>query len=475
MILSTNSTKAIATHNSYHDAYGISGYRDPPIVVGTTPDYVARISDNYPEATIFLLDPRFKRDPFIERVEPSSLLFTSLENPDEALGVLQTYLTDNRLSPRAFACFDCEYLILAGKLAHRLDIPFPSTDAIARTRNKFKARRVWRRAGLRSPTAVLASGLAETLEFYFQVKRDIVLKPVSGSGSELLFICRSEHDIMESVLILEEQLPKRRAHPLFRPVENSFSKVDPIDPCRSWIVEEFVTGPEFSCDFALWDNKIFMIRETGKVKASDQTFGTVSAYTLPPIYPKGFSVERLHRALETASRALGFRWGYFMVDFIVDQGEPVIIEMAPRPGGDSIPDLVTTATGCDILGIYLDMMAGKSPPPNLMDRVDRSFASINLFASEEGFITDLDASGVISCPRVEALYLKKQVGDKITLPPHDYDNRILGYCIISLEPYCDLVSIQRELAKLLKVSIDPRTVRNRCYERKKRVTRRHDS
>ena len=60
--------------------------RDPILVVGTTPDYVARIYENYPQPTIFIIDPRHRDDSRIRDVAKSVLLFNPLENFDDVFG-----------------------------------------------------------------------------------------------------------------------------------------------------------------------------------------------------------------------------------------------------------------------------------------------------------------------------------------------------------------------------------------------------
>ncbi|MDO9529692.1 MAG: ATP-grasp domain-containing protein [Syntrophales bacterium] len=427
--------------------------RDPVLVVGTTPDYVLKIHRKYPEDTVFIADTSFQTDSLLRTIEESALLFASLENFAETLQSVCQYLSINKLSPRGIACFDCESLIAASKLALHLKVPFPAPHAVAKTRNKFESRRIWKDAGLPSPHAALASELEETLEFFHCIKKDIVLKPVSGSGGELLFHCKDEEEIIRAVRAMKEELPKRRLKPLFRAISVN-SGVNLIDPCSSWIVEEFISGPEFSCDFILRNGQTVILRETGKVKAPDQTFGSILAYTFPPLYPEGFVLKDLHNMLKDASTSLGFTWGYFMADFIItDSGHPVIIELTPRPGGDSIPDLVEIATGNDLLGTYLDIVSGKYSPLETSDMPPESFASINLYAPGEGVITCLDPSRILSLPWVKAVFLKKKVGDKIILPPDDYDNRLLGYCVISPESGSNLISIYHQLNKSLRISI----------------------
>lgn len=427
---------------------------DPVVVVGTTPDYVERICRNYPEAALFILEPRFKDDPCLTDLDPSVLLFAPLDHFDGVLGSLQRHLSMNLLSPRGIACFDCDHLIVAGQLAKHFGMPFPSPEAIIHARNKLESRKIWSESGVACPRAVLASDLLESQEFFRSLRKEVVLKPVSGSGSELLFHCKDETDIENSVRILEEELPKRRSNPLFKPIPGT-TRAAPLDPCQSWIAEEYVAGPEFSCDFLLQDRDLTILRETGKVKAPGQTFGSILAYTFPPSYPEGFTYRSLSHVLLKASRALGFTWGHFMVDFIIQDGEPIMLEMTPRPGGDSIPDLVGMATGWDLIGIYLDMVSGRVKSSTILPLPSQSFASVHLYANNSGIITHLDVSQIFSLPWVKGVVLKKNVGDKIRLPPYDYDNRLLGYCIVSIEPRWNMASIHRTIQERLQVSVKP--------------------
>jgi biotin carboxylase len=426
---------------------------DPVIVAGTTPDYAARIDRKYPGVCLFLLDASFQGNPFLDAIDRASLLFAPLENFEAISQAADRYLSAGRLSPRGIACFDCESMPAASRLALHLRLPYPGPDAVARTRNKFEARRIWKKDGLPSPRAALVSGLQETLRFFQHIKKDIVLKPVSGSGSELLFHCRSEEDVKKSVRIIEEELPRRRSNPLFRPI-SVVPGDNPVDPCSSWIAEEFVSGPEYSCDFILRDGQIIIMRETGKIKAPDQPFGSILAYTLPPLYPEGFSLESLSHVLKNAAGSLGFARGYFMADYVVTNGHPVIIEMTPRPGGDSIPDLLEIATGRDPIEMYLNFVSGRFSRPERFPVLPESFASINLYARKRGLITRLDTSRLSSLPWVKTAFLKKGVGDRITLPPDDYDNRLLGYYVISVEQGRNIISLCRQFENLLDVSIE---------------------
>jgi len=432
-------------------------------VIGTTPDYVAKLHRKYGKETAFVLDSRFKGNPDLAAVDQSPIVFSPLEDFEGTLQSLSRYLSRNKLSAKGIACFDCESLILSSWLSSRLGKPFPSCEAIIHARNKLHARKAWQEAGLTSPNAILAGGLAETVDFFRTLRRDLVLKPLSGSGSELVFHCRSEAEIHDSVTIMMAELSKRKSNPLFRPIPGT-AFATPIDPCRWWIAEEFVLGPEFSSEFFLQDGNVTFVRDTGKLKAPGQTFGSILAYTFPAPYPDWISRQALAHCFKEAANALGFTWGHFMVDFILRDTTVVLIELTPRPGGDSIPDLIETATGVDPLGIHLDFVSRKTPFFQPIPIPSRCFASVHFFAPGEGILTHLDLSHIQFLPCVKAIFLKKRTGDRITLPPADYDNRILAYCIVSLEHWRDLPALCRQLQELLRVSIVPEDSRTQGME-----------
>jgi len=423
------------------------------LIVGTTPDYVVKLYGRYSKSLLFLTDTRFREDPLLRGLPPSALIFASLEKPDQACIRTRESLRAAGLSLHGIGCFDCDSLLLASRLGSELGLRFPAWDAIARCRSKFESKKTWTGRGVASPIASIASSLPETVAFFRSHGENIVLKPLAGSGSELLFHCRDESDVTKAVTILEEELPKRKGNPLFRPFPNLSGDAF-IDPCACWVAEEFISGPEFSCDFVLQHDEVFLIRETGKIKATDKPFGSVLAYTFPPRYPAGLNKQVLKEVLKKAATSLGFDWGYFMVDYILHQGTPILIEMTPRPGGDSIPELVRAATGVDTLALYLDFVQGDFKEPEELSLPPESFASLNFFALVEGKIEVLDGKKATAYPHVRKLFFKKQAGDRVILPPKDYDNRLLGYCIIEAKPGLDLVEETRRLQQLLEVRIE---------------------
>jgi biotin carboxylase len=421
-------------------------------VVGTTPDYVQRLLLLRPSSTLFLLDRGFKDDPRLKGTDSRNIILAPLSDDRTSVALTVEYLEKQGLKQAGVACFDCESLLLANILASRLAVRFPCRQAIVHARNKFAAREIWRRAGLPTPLAVTAADVTETLSFFQDLKGPVVLKPLSGSGSELLFHCEAASQVRDAVRVLQKELPARKGRPLFAPIPRTKTAAS-ADPCGCWIVEEAMDGDEFSCDFLFQDETVHILRETGKLRDPGQTFGSVMAYTLPPEYPKGFGRSHLTELLGHAARALGFTWGHFMVDYMVREGRPMLIELTPRPGGDSIPDLVEIATGLNMLELHLDIAAGHYKPGHRPGS-EGHFASINIYGPREGLIRRLDISRLKTLPWIKGVFLIKNVGDTILLPPRDYDNRLIGYVIVSVEPGCPLTGLCSQVRRMIHLEIE---------------------
>jgi hypothetical protein len=115
---------------------------------------------------------------------------------------------------------------------------------------------------------------------------------------------------------------------------------------------------------------------------------------------------------------------------------------------------VSAATGVDTLALYLDFVQGRFQEPKDPALPPESFASLNFFAPRGGRIEVIDGGKLRACPHVKKLLFKKKTGDRVILPPKDYDNRLLGYCIIEAKPGLDLVVETRRLEQMLELRIE---------------------
>lgn len=422
---------------------------DRVLIVGTTADYVDVISRRYPNRALFLTD-------FVERCcsgkryrlpEPGSEVLSDLSRPTRAIADLAAHLERTQIILRGITCFDCESLLLTAQLATAFSLPFASPAAVAAAGNKFSSKRLWLEAGLPCPTARLVRSPQDAVQFLHERGSAVIMKPLAGSGSELVFKCKNE----EEVHVAFSTLLSRMARQSDRRISHGrFDGKERLNPRRVFVVEEMIEGEEFSCDFVLSNGKSKIIRISKKILAHNQTFGTIMAYVLPGELPPELSLSDFSCQLADAAQILGLSRAICMLDFIVNRGRSVMLEMTPRPGGDCLPFLERVSSGFDILGFALDFAEAREadpPPPGSWQQL----AGLHLMAAKPGIIRRIDIRKFMADSRVLECKLTVGPGHRILMPPDDYDSRRLGYAII--KPLLPKNIEEECLSLLAKVSI----------------------
>lgn len=395
------------------------------MVVGTTPDYIEIIRQRYPNRAFFISDRRQKWAPLhMDSLELSELQ-ADLECPGETRKALGRYLERHRIRPAGVACFDCESLGLSADIARDLGLAFPSRAAVDACRNKFLSKLLWREAGLACPKAALVSSEEEAAEFMGRTGGEAVCKPLTGSGSELVLRCDGKKGAREAFRTLQSRMarhPDRLMYPHHTAGANS------CDPRRTFLMEELIVGTEYSCDFILDKDEAKIIRLARKIPAAGHCLGTVLAYVVPGDPPPGFDLGEFRSQLVSTGRSLGLDRSICMLDFIIQDGKALLIEMAPRAGGDCLPPLIMESSGLDMLGLSLDLAEGrpvKVPPPSSWRRM----IGLHLLCGREGVIRNLDMDAVKRDSRVRSVSVIHGKGHRVVLPPMDYGSRLLGHLI----------------------------------------------
>jgi len=395
------------------------------VVVGTTADYIDIINKRWPRRALFVTAARERADAREAAPDRSDEVLVDLTRPDEVEGALVSHLSRHDLQPSGIVAFDCESMALAARLAARFDLPYPSLDAIQLTRSKHASKARWREKGVPCPAVALVREEAEAESFLAEVGRPIVLKPLTGSGSELTFQCSDADACRIAFRQLKSGMAARAGSRMYD--RWSHTSIE-LDPREIFTAEEFVDGPEYSADFIVQGDDVTVVRVAQKIRRPAPPFGITLAYLLPGELPAGLTPEILGRYFRDAAHGLGLTCALCMVDFIVCDSAPVFIELTPRPGGDCLPPLIRRCCGLDMLRLALDFAESdplRIPAPGGWERL----VGVRLFARESGIISRLDTERIIADPCVVECYLKRRPGDRVTLPPENYDSWLLGHVI----------------------------------------------
>jgi hypothetical protein len=421
------------------------------IVVGTTSDYIDLIRRRYAGRALFITSPVERHAAKEPAPDQATELLCDLQQPEVVAQVLSAHLHTWNIMPVGITSYDCESMRLAAVLAERLGLQYPSAAAVDICRSKYATKIAWQSQGVPCPQTALVQTEEEVVSFQEQLGGPIVIKPLTGSGSELTFKCSDGRECSDAFQAVAAGLARHTNERMY----GSSSDSHGCDPRRDVSVEEFVQGPEYSCDFVVDGDRAEIIRMAEKIPATNLTFGTTLGYIVPARLPGAFDKEKLTVHLRKAAHALGLTRALCMVDFILRQGEPVFLELTPRPGGDCLPPLVLKSSGVDTVGLALDFAEGRDlrlPPTEKW----RPLVGVRLFAGVEGVIADLDTSAITADPRTLECYLKRTAGHRIVLPPDDYDSRLLGHVLFQPLSLADVDHECAEMASKLIVRMEKR-------------------
>lgn len=424
---------------------------DPKVlVVGTTADYIDLIRHRYPDRALFVTDFTERRAfPNLAPPESDEVL-CDFRRPDEVGGAVASHVARYDQQVTGVACYDCESLLAAATLARAYTVPFVSEHSVALSRNKFETKQAWLAAGVPCPKTALVKTMWDALRFFDEIKGPVVLKPLSGAGSELTFRCTDRSDVTQAYARIRDGLNRHHNDRLYPVAADG----DPTTNPRQVIaVEEFVEGREYSCDFTLDHGRVTVVRVARKIRAAELPFGTTLAYQVPARLPGGMTEEVLVGHLQRAAEAMGMTRAFCMVDFIMRDDIPVFLELTPRPGGDCLPPLIRHAGGLDMLGLELDFAEGK--PLVISDATGwKTLFGVRMFAKQPGRIVRLDTRNIETDPRVKECYLKRSVGHHVVLPPDDYDTWLIGHIIFEPKNVAAVEAECRELVDKLLVEME---------------------
>ena len=390
------------------------------LVTGTTPDYIQWIRLSYPGRALFITQPDIRQGADEDPPKDDEEILVPLSDKNLVLDTLLAHLKKRNQTLDGIFSFDCESMALASFIARQMGLDYPSLDAIQNARDKYRSKQLWQDHQIGCPRVSPVNSASGAVEFFNGTAFGCVLKPFAGSGSELVFHCKNPSDCCSAFETVKTGLDHRNGNPLF----NRTSSHEHL-----MLAEEYIKGPEYSCDFIVENESVRVIRLAKKIKSPLTPFGTIQGYILPSALPRDVSENRFHDILLRGALALGIKRGLCMVDFIISGKKVMLIEMTPRPGGDCLPHMLKECTGLDMLKTSLDFAANL--PLTLPDTQNISpCVAIRIHAKEEGILKKIDCRKLMEDPRVKSIHLTRKPGHKIQLPPKDYDSWLLGHVIL---------------------------------------------
>lgn len=395
------------------------------IIVGSTADYNEIICKRYGADVLFLTDinESLNWEGFKPPLEDECL--SDLTDYNRAVSDLISHLSIFNKEPAGVACFDCESLPLASRVAVKFGLPFPSEDSINISRSKSASHQSWHKHGLPCPASASITNAEGIPKAILATGLPAVLKPSTGSGSELTFLINSVAEAKERFAFIEERLALHKNTRMYMTTD-----------CT---LEKYIEGVEYSCDWILKDKQAHIIRIAKKLHKNSLSFGTSSAYIVPGDFEHNLDMDKIKETLVKGAHALGFYSMIAMTDFIVKNGVPYLLEMTPRIGGDCLPWLIKASSGTDMFEAAIKYAKGEAVEPPAAWKL---LCAVRIIADKAGIFDHVEAE---DDPRIIQIHIDRPKGHKIILPPDNYDSRIIGFVIFKPD---SLSSIDKQAAEI---------------------------
>jgi biotin carboxylase len=241
-----------------------------------------------------------------------------------------------------FSCYDgC--VLPAALAASALGLPHCDTAALRRSRNKYEARLRLREIGVdRVPAALVGldgdlAAIEQTVGPY-----PLIVKPVNGIASHLVVKCRSRQELRAALHRLHDSVSDDLAALYSHPI--GLGESGHTDPSSEFLVEPFLTGPEYSAELVVSPHGVSRIALLEKLMVDDVSFFETAFLS---VEDRAVS-ERIWKFIEDAVTGIGLDSAMCHVE-VIDTAEGVsLVEInAGRPGGARIATLVRGALGRD--------------------------------------------------------------------------------------------------------------------------------
>lgn len=299
---------------------------------GTGRQFAARARDLGADPVLLSADPA--RYPYAAE---DGLRTVVVDTADEdALWAAVTGLA--AVAPVAGVLSSSEYYVAtAAGLAARLGLPGPSADAVRACRDKAAQRRTLAEAGVPVPRFSAVGDAAEAIAAAQWLGGPVVVKPVQGSGSLGVRLCRDRDEVADHAKALLAATVNERG----------------LRTPGVVLVEQYLTGREFSVEVFGEEAVVTVAKHVGAPPVFVET-----GHDVPAVLPAAQSAALVDTAVRAVG-ALGLGWGAAHVELRLDGDVARVIEVNPRLVGGMIPELVRRARGVDLVGAQVRAALGE--------------------------------------------------------------------------------------------------------------------
>lgn len=291
------------------------------------------------------------------------------------------------------------------KVCEELGLPGVSCETARYATNKADMRKRLQAAEIPVP----AFGAAKDLKSFLEIARDfkdkkVVVKSSDSSGNRGVSMVKNASDID----MLSQAFEYAKLHTRDGRV----------------VIEEYMSGPEFSVEGMSINGKYFPVQVTDKITSGPPYFVEMG-HTQPSAQPEAI-VNAIKNAAEKGVLALGINNGPSHTEIILTSEGPKIVEIGARLGGGCITShLVPLSTGVDMIEANINVALGN--PIEIEPKFHKG-AAIRFFNSHAGVLTGIKGvEKALTDNGVKEVGFFSKIGDQVNELKTGLDR--IGYVI----------------------------------------------
>lgn len=313
-------------------------------------------------------------------------IVANITSEEEMLRVAREENIDGVIHP----CSEVSMNVM-GRINDELHLSGISKDQAIRATNKHLMREAFEAYGAPSPQSRCFTDVEVAWgSFCKDFTGACILKPSRNSGSRGIAEIGSDIKMEEFARLFE------------------ISKNESRD--KQVMLEQFIEGPEFSIEIIVWNGQVNVLTVTDK-KTTEAPHFVELGHNQPSCFPLVL-VEKIKAAAVAGVKALGVNNCACHAEVKVQDGEPYIMEIGARMGGDFISTVLTPlSTGVDMIAAAVNCALGIEPC--LQPITKPQCVCIRYFCPKPGVLKSISNTDVLEESRVYEWVIYRKVGDII--------------------------------------------------------------
>lgn len=313
-------------------------------------------------------------------------IVADITDEEEMLQIAEKEKIDGVIHP----CSEVSMSVM-GNINDKMCLCGISRETAVRATNKHLMREAFERNGVSSPRSFLVNSAEEAWTIYREnFVSDGILKPSRNSGSRGVSKVTPNIAFDSFAALYKKALSESRDH--------------------SVLLEQYISGPEFSVEIIIWKNHIHILTVTDKLTTGAPHFVEIG-HNQPSCYSAEI-IKAVEQVAYDGVKALGLNNCAAHAEIKVQDDIPYIMEIGARLGGDFIAtELTHLSTGIDMVAAAINVALNIEP--QLSPTENKHAVCIRYFCPRPGILKSISNTLILKDDSIYQYEFYRKIGEYI--------------------------------------------------------------